>query len=184
MRRANAHLALAFLLVLTSASIEVEASHSESACGVLLEYVTPPSDNLAHGYGHVRLSAPSGDTSVLFHHINPTGSPSRTESGATVPGATVCVSGPYVHREGASPYVSPYDLRLARAASPVGAPVTSLPTTSSVGIETGAVSPGSEPVGVESQQGIDTQALAVAASVVTVLTPLIAVFLLSRRARA
>lgn len=43
-------------------------------------------------------------------------------------GANVCISGAYVHREGFSPCVSPYNLRLS-----AGAPVTSLPSTSTLG---------------------------------------------------
>lgn len=93
------------------------ATHQASGCGRLLEYVAAPSDDLAHGYAHVRLATPNGDASVLFHHTNPTNTPSRIEPGATRQGANVCISGPYVHVVGSSPYVSPYDLRLAPAAA-------------------------------------------------------------------
>jgi len=99
-----------------------DADHQASVCGRLLEYVHAPSDNLGHGYAHIRLTTASGDTSVLFHHINPSNMPSRIEPGATQPGANICISGPYVHIVGSSPYVSPYDLRLAG--------VKSLPSTS------------------------------------------------------
>lgn len=93
------------------------ATHQASVCGRLLEYVPAPSDALAHGYAHVRLAIPNGDAGVLFHHTNPTNTPSRIEPGATRQGANVCISGPYVHIVGSSPYVSPYDLRLAPAAA-------------------------------------------------------------------
>lgn len=93
------------------------ATHQASVCGRLLEYVAAPSDDLAHGYAHVRLATSSGDTGVLFHHTNATNTPSRIEPGATRQGANVCISGPYVHVVGSSPYVSPYDLRLASAAA-------------------------------------------------------------------
>lgn len=94
-----------------------EATHQASVCGRLLEYVAAPSDDLAHGYAHVRLATPNGDTGVLFHHTNPTNTPSRIEPGATRQGANVCISGPYVHVVGSSPYVSPYVVRLAPAAA-------------------------------------------------------------------
>lgn len=109
-----------------------DAAHSASVCGRLLEFVPAPSDDLAHGYAHVRLSTATGDTSVLFHHTNPSNTPSITEPGSTQQGANVCISGPYVHVVGSSPYVSPYHLRLA--------PAGSLPSTSTLH-EQGAAAP-------------------------------------------
>lgn len=120
-------LAVAIALVVGSAGLTAEATHSESACGRLLEFVAPPSNDIAQGYGHVRLATATGDKSVLFHHTNPSGTPSKTERGATDQGTNVCISGPYVHVTGASPYVSPYDLRLATTTGTP--PVASLPST-------------------------------------------------------
>lgn len=101
------------LAVFPTFDARADATHQASVCGRLLEYVPAPSDSLAHGYAHVRIATASGDTSVLFHHINPGNAPSRIHPGATRQGASVCISGPYVHVVGSSPYVSPYDLRLA-----------------------------------------------------------------------
>lgn len=121
-------LAVAIALVVGSAGLTAEATHSESACGRLLEFVAPPSNDIAQGYGHVRLATATGDKSVLFHHTNPSSTPSKTERGATDQGTNVCISGPYVHVTGASPYVSPYDLRLATTTTGTP-PVASLPST-------------------------------------------------------
>lgn len=124
-------LALVVGLVVVSALSPsgADAAHEASVCGRLLEYVRAPSDDIRHGYAHVRLATPTGDTGVLFHDTNPTNAPSRTEPGATRQGAQICISGPYVHVLGSSPYVSPYDLRLASAGA--------LPGTSTAAVADG-----------------------------------------------
>jgi hypothetical protein len=121
--------AIALGLALLPMGVRAEAAHEANVCGRLLEYVPEPSDDLAHGYAHVRLTTSSGDVGVLFHRINPSNAPSTIAPGATRIGATVCISGPYVHRVGFSPYVSPYILSLAASAAPTARPITSLPST-------------------------------------------------------
>lgn len=106
-----------------------DAAHEATVCGQLLEYVRAPSNDIRHGYAHVRLATPTGDTGVLFHDTNPSKAPSRIQPGATRQGAQICISGPYVHILGSSPYVSPYDLRLA--------PTGSLPGTSTTPVADG-----------------------------------------------
>lgn len=104
---------LAIPVVLASLGSQAGAEHSASVCGRLIEYRPAPSTDIRHGYAHVRLTTPSGDTSVLFHDTNPSNAPSRIDLAATRQPANICVTGPYVHVLGSSPYVSPYDLRLA-----------------------------------------------------------------------
>ena len=122
---------IGLVLALTIALIpsRADAAPQELACGRLLEYQPPPSDNLDHGYGHVRLSTATGDRAVLFHHVNPSNTPSRTEPGATQMGADICISGPYEHIVGRSPYVSPYDLRLAPAGGSCAVSISAVPTS-------------------------------------------------------
>lgn len=111
--RAIILVALSVAFATSSLGSAANADHEASICGRLDEYQPPPSDNLGHGYGHVRLTTASGATSVLFHHVNPSNTPSTTQPGSTQKGANICISGPYVHVVGSSPYVSPYNLRLA-----------------------------------------------------------------------
>lgn len=148
-RRRPKLVAVATLLLVLALAAEVEAGHSEDVCGQNLEYQPPPSDDIRHGYGQLRLRTSSGEVSIAFHHTNPANAPSRTEQGATQRFVNVCISGPYVHVVGATPYVSPYDLRLAASPSPVAtpgkAPVTSLPSTTTSAVAVAPPSPQSTP---------------------------------------
>lgn len=121
---------LAIPMALASLGSQAGAEHSASVCGRLIEYRPAPSTDIRHGYAHVRLTTASGDTGVLFHDTNPTNTPSRIDLAATRQPANICITGPYVHVLGSSPYVSPYDLRLA----------ASLPNTSTApALESGNV---------------------------------------------
>ncbi len=131
--RRRSAIAVAVLSALFAPGTSAQGAHSESSCGQVLDYVAPPSDDIRHGYGQLRLRTASGEVSIAFHHTNPSAAASRTEPGAVQRFANVCISGPYVHVVGVTPYVSPYDLRLAATATPTAtpgtSPVTSLPST-------------------------------------------------------
>lgn len=118
MKLVAALIGLAIPLAFAPLGSEADAEHSALVCGRLIEYRPAPSTDIRHGYAHVRLTTATGDTSVLFHDTNPTNTPSRIDPAATRQPANICITGPYVHVVGSSPYVSPYDLRLAPAGMP------------------------------------------------------------------